>query len=96
MAKRINAPHGDKTIKLTIAFFTNGISKKPGRQLKGACLDRGFVYGDRNRAHGIATTGDGKAAFNSASELPRAVARCLIKLGIKQHLGSMSRRYIKA
>ena len=86
------AEYGDKTIKLTVAFWTNDIARKPGRIVKGEAWDTGFVYVQTNKSHGLTNDGSSHVAFNSISEIPRAVGRVLLNTRIKLHPGGWSKK----
>jgi hypothetical protein len=98
MAKRKSriADYGDKTIKLTVAFWTNDISRKPGRIVKGEAWDTGFVYVQTNASHGLTNDGSSHVPFNSISEIPRAVGRVLVNNGVKLHPGGWSKKLFVA
>ncbi len=90
--KRTNAPHGEKTIEITIRLWTNSISRKRGHQVKRECWDSGTVYMHENISHGI------KAAkpiqFHSLLDLPSKVELLITRHRIKLHPGNRSRKYI--
>jgi len=96
MAKRIRtkARHGEKTVELTVRFWTNDISKKRGYVVKKECWDSGVVYLKKNRAHGI--TSDGQPVpFNSLLDLPSKIEEVLISHKIVLHLGDRSGKYFR-
>jgi len=95
MAKRtrIKPAPGDKTIKFTIAFFTNAISKKRGYIVRRECWDEGTVYPHRNKSHGIVSEGNPKP-FNSFGEILSALQKSLIAQRIRVRPGSRSAKFI--
>lgn len=96
MAKRIRrkARYGEKTIELTVRFWTNDISERHGYIVKKECWDSGVVRVTKNRAHGI--SGDGTPIpFNSLLDLPAKIEKALIDRGIWLHLGDRSKKYIR-
>jgi hypothetical protein len=88
----VKPPYGQNTIRPTIAFFADQISKRKNRKLKAECWDTGFVYSITNEAHGIKSQVD-KTAFNSSAEIPLAIERRLIQMGVRQHHGNRSKKY---
>lgn len=52
MRAPVTAPHGDKTIALTIRFWTNDIAPK-GKVAPGKCWDSGMVRFKMSSTHGI-------------------------------------------
>lgn len=83
--KRTMAEHGEKTIRITIRFWTNNISKKPGYVVKKECWDKGVVNVGTNKAHGLKM---GKPIhFNSFMDIPSKIARLLKMHNIKLHRG---------
>jgi hypothetical protein len=91
--KRIKPNWGQRTIRLTVAFHTNRISKKAGYVVKREAWDTGTVVPHTNRAHGI-TPGRPVVHFNSLAELPFAIEKCLIAHGVKVRPGRRSQKYI--
>ncbi len=89
--KRTKAAHGEKMIELTLRFWTNGISKKPGFIVKKECWDKGVVYVRKNGSHGLVKDGH-PIPFNSLADLGSRVEDALVKSRVRLHLGQRSRR----
>ena len=83
MPTGVRAPRGEKTIQLTIRFFTNELASAPGNVWPKHAWDRGSVYPIVNRAHGIDHP-EG-ATFNSLPQLIVAIEKVLVKTGIQLH-----------
>ncbi|UVT16035.1 MAG: hypothetical protein H8K04_00240 [Nitrospira sp.] len=90
--KRTNAPHGEKTIAITIRLFTNSISRKKGRQVKRECWDVGTVYMHQNLSHGISASKP--IPFHSLMDLSSKIELLITRQKIKLHPGNQSRKYI--
>jgi hypothetical protein len=84
---------GERTIELKIRFWTDGISREPGKQIvpKHAWTS-GVVGMKTNEAHGIIPT---KAkTFNSLLDLGAAIERTLKDNGIVLHKSRGMRKYV--
>lgn len=92
--KRVKAAHGEKTIELTVRFWTNNISRRSGYIVRRECWDRGVVYVRKNLSHGISVDGH-PIPFNSLPDLANKVEEALFKRRIVLHLGSRSRRLFR-
>jgi hypothetical protein len=83
----------ERTIRLTVTFYTNRISKKSGYVVERAAWDTGTVVPHTNEAHRIAPRRP-VAHFNSLAEIPLAIEKCLIAHGLKLKPGRRSRKYL--
>ena len=90
--KRAIAPYGEKMIELTIRFWTDKISTKPGHILKKECWDCGVVSLPGNSAHGISPTQP--VPFHSLLELSSKIEKLFIAHNVKLHSGYRSRKYL--
>jgi hypothetical protein len=68
-------PHGEKTIKMTIAFFTEGLSNDK------TCWSTGGIYPITNRSRGIRND-RGHVMFNSLDDIPRKIKELFKLYGI--------------
>jgi hypothetical protein len=89
----IDPPRGQRTIKVTIQFYTDNIADEPGKALARHAADVGVVGLPANAAHGI-KSGPG-VHFNSMAELPAAIERALIRAGITIHTTFTASNYIR-
>ncbi|MDP1769704.1 MAG: hypothetical protein Q8L74_13015 [Nitrospirota bacterium] len=90
--KRAIAPHGQKMIEVTIRFWTNNISQKPGHVVKKECWDYGVVYMPKNSAHRIPSAPP--VPFHSLLELLPKIEKLFIAHKVKLHPGKRSRKYL--
>ena len=75
--------HGDKTIKLTLYFWTDKMEKEGITDPKAA-WSIGTVNAKANKSRGISPDKSG-VPFNSFSELPDAINKVLTMHGITLH-----------
>jgi hypothetical protein len=78
-AKEVRRP--DRTIKVEIHFWTNGIAREGGKVVPKVCMDSGVVQILENKGHGIA--GEGPIPFNSFSKLVDGIEKEFRRVGIK-------------
>jgi hypothetical protein len=79
-----NAPHGQKTIKIKVVFWTNNIADEPGVIRPGHALYSGMAHIEANPAHGIESQPN-PVPFNSPDELQRAIESSLKISGVTIH-----------
>src|SRR5262245_39868053 len=91
MPKRKTAPeprqaeHGEKTIELSVRFWTNDIADQEGKILPNQCRSSGALKLAPNDAHGIAKN-QRWVPFNSLPDLLAKLETLLIKQGVTMHL----------
>jgi hypothetical protein len=86
--KSQQVPHGEKTIKVTIALWTDGVpGAKPNRIRKGHAYDNGAIYMPLNRSHGITRSISGIPFGDNAGlkEIPDLIRRLARKHGVVLH-----------
>jgi hypothetical protein len=88
---KINAPHGEKMLTLTVRFWTNDIA--PDGQFAKHAWTAGWVTLDRNEAHGLVGKPI-KAVFHTLLDLPRAIQDVLTEAGITLHLSPQMAKYV--
>lgn len=85
------APHGQKTIKATIYFFTDGLAPEgeinPGHGWAG-----GTINVRTNSAHGVKDT---TRNFNRMAEIPLKLEEALEAAGVTLHIGPPSNKLYK-
>ena len=77
--KAVKANYGEKTIKVTLSFWTNGHADK-GYVVPKHAWDSGMVHVAVNKTHGIASISGVK--FRSLSEIGDSVRTALEKSGV--------------
>jgi hypothetical protein len=87
------AKHGEKTIEISIRFWTNNIGEG-GLILPKHAWSKGTVNITRNEAHGITPKPKGWRPFNSLPELGSAIERVLIESEIVLHHSPRTRKYM--
>ncbi len=92
MTKTRKAQAGERTIELTIYFFTNKLAKNGHVRPKHAHGD-GMVRLASNPTHGIAKSG-APVPFHSVAEISVAVEKVLSREGIRIH-PSARMRYVE-
>jgi hypothetical protein len=53
MTREVKAPHGAKTVELTVRFWTDGIAEHDALVLQGFCWESGSVRFPVSETHGI-------------------------------------------
>lgn len=86
------APHGQKTIKVTIYFFTDDIAPE-GEINPGHGWAQGTVHVRSNPAHGIKDT---SRNFNRMSEIQPLIEEALAESGVTLQLSAESKRLYKS
>lgn len=80
MSAAVKAPHGEKTIALTVRFWTSEIVAK-GKVSPGECWDSGMVRFKMSKTHRI---GDNDwEPFNDLTGLTAAVKKAARRAGVK-------------
>jgi hypothetical protein len=90
MTNAINAPRGEKTIRLTVVFFTNKLAENKGEQIPKHAWSGGRVIMQSNTAHGI-KPGSDDGFFHDLLELPKAIGEVLANNGIVLHASTLSK-----
>jgi hypothetical protein len=85
------AKHGQKMIEIRVRFWTDEIAENKGEVIPKHAWGSGMIYIDRNESHGI-VPGEGMA-FNSMSEIPAVIERCLINHGVKIISSTKMKKY---
>ena len=87
------AKHGEKMIEVRIRFWTDDISKGPGKMIipKHAWTS-GVVRIQGNEAHGIAPTKP--RPFNSLLDLTAVIEKTLKGHGIMLHISNGMKKYV--
>lgn len=75
------AKHGEKMIEIRVRFWTDDIAEKKGEVIPKHAWGSGMINIERNAAHGL--TPQKWLAFNSMSEIPSVIERCLIDNDVK-------------
>ena len=87
------APHGEKTIELTVRFWTDDIAPRKGQVVPKHAWTHGTVRPVTNATHGITR---GKAVpFNSLMEIGRAIEKALIAQGVSLHPNTTMQKYLR-
>ena len=76
----VQAPHGEKTIAVTVRFWTNDIAQDAGMVEPGHCWASGTVYVKQNASHNIGPGEDW--VFNSIDDLPNVIGQALAAQGV--------------
>jgi hypothetical protein len=84
--KTVKPQFSEKTLRVTVYFFTDSIAQRKGEVIPKHCSDCGGVVMPANGAHGIRSDDKG-AMFNSYLELPAAIHETLRQNGVTLHLG---------
>jgi hypothetical protein len=82
-AEEVVAKQGEKTIILTVGFFTNKLAGK-GKILPRHCSANGAIQVRRNKAHDISPRKNGQP-FHSLLEIGPAIEKILKEHGIVLH-----------
>ena len=85
------AKHGQKMIEIRVRFWTDDIAENKGEVIPKHAWGSGMIYIDRNETHGI-VPGEGMA-FNSISEIPGVIERCLIEHRVKIISSTKMKKY---
>ena len=85
------ALHGEKTIELSVRFWTDEMASEKGQIVPKHAWAGGMVHAVRNESHGI-VSGE-PVPFNSLMELPLAIERVLLAQGIVLHAANQMRKY---
>lgn len=72
--------HGDRTIKIELHFWTDGIASERGKVVPKVCWDSGMIHILKNEGHGIERLEP--IPFNSLSELEQKLEEAFRKAGI--------------
>jgi hypothetical protein len=83
MATR-DVPHGQKTIKVKVVFWTNDIAAERGAIQPGHAWYSGMAHVEANPTHGIRSQPD-PVPFNSPEALHAAIDECLKISGVVMH-----------
>jgi hypothetical protein len=83
----LEAPHGEKTIEISIRLHTDKIADEPNHIVPKHAWDSGFVTIVANKSHGIKKLEDKNTTlpFNSLLELGNKIEDLLIMHGITLH-----------
>ena len=89
------AKYGDKTIALTVYFFTNDIATEKDNIVPKHAWTSGEVVLKSNPSHGIKT--GPKSHFHSLLGLPQAIEEVLIdgKIILHPHPAGKTRKYVQ-
>ena len=80
------ARQGERTIEVSIRFWTNDIADTSGHIRPGHCWAQGMVSVPVNSSHGIESTES--IPFNSIMSLSHVIGQALTNAGVRLHLGS--------
>jgi hypothetical protein len=86
-----DAVHGEKMIRLTFRFWTDGIVRGKGKVRPKHAWSSGVVRVERNASHGI--RGGRPFVFRSLPGIGAAIEKALIGSGIRIHALQQARRY---
>ena len=89
--KIVDARHGEKTIKVTLNFWTNQHAKK-GKVVQKHAWDSGLLYVAANKTHGIRN--QKSVRFSSLSNVAESISKALREAGVtlSESPGSKSAR----
>ena len=90
-AQSQKAAQGERTIEITVRFWTNELAGGKGSVLPKHAWPGGTVRMSRNETHGIKPKAP--RPFNSPMELPAVLEKVLIDHGVVLHLNRRMRRY---
>lgn len=79
--KETSPPHGERTIEVTLRFWTDRIADKEGHVIPGFCWEGCFVSVPSQPSHGIKTTAP--MMSNHFGELVSTVQAALDEAGVK-------------
>src|SRR5437867_1460587 len=85
------AKHGEKMIEVRLRFWTDDIAAKKGEIIPKHAWGSGMINIERNAAHGLTPTK--WLAFNSVSEIPAVIEKCLIENGVKVIASRKMKKY---
>ena len=88
------AKHGEKTIELSLRFWTDEISGVKGTILPKHAWASGVVNVVQNASHGIKPADP--IPFNSLLELPVAIEKALLRHKIVLHPDGKMKKYFEA
>ena len=86
------ATHGEKTLEVTIRFWTDQIATKKNFIDPKHAWDFGVIYMHQNDTHGIEPASP--KPFNSILDLTSVLSQVLVQHGIKLHRGEKLRNLI--
>jgi hypothetical protein len=86
------AKQGEKTIEVTIRFWTDGITTKKNSIIPKHAWDYGAIYLHQNGTHGIKPASP--KPFNSILDLTSVLSQVLVQHGITLHGGRKLRKLI--
>jgi hypothetical protein len=92
MQNEVVAAHGDRTIKVTVALWTDSIATNPGRIVPKQAWPTGMVEVRANPSHGI-SSGE-PIPFNTWNDLQGAVEQALENAGVTLRHGSYQGRQV--
>ena len=87
------AKHGEKTISLTLYFYTDGIAAEKGKIVPKHACAHGTVALRSNRSHGIKSGVEHH--FNSLLEITKAIEDALIEGEIILHPTGNMKKYVQ-
>jgi hypothetical protein len=73
--EEIEAPHGDKTVEITIRFWTDQLADEKGKLLPKHINNSGKIRMSANKTHGIPS--EEAMIFDSITELPAKIEELL-------------------
>ena len=79
-ARAVKANHGEKTIKVTLNFWTDNFAVK-GKVVPKHAWDSGLLYVAANKTHGIPT--QRSVRFSSLSDVGESVRKALREAGVR-------------
>lgn len=85
------AKHGEKMVEVRLRFWTDEIAEAKGEIIPKHAWGAGMVNIERNAAHGLIP--QKWLAFNSMSEIPAVIEKCLIENGIKVISSGKMKKY---
>lgn len=88
----VEVQHKEKTIKVIVTFWTDGIAEDENKRYPKHAWTGGNVRFNKNKSHQIEPTKD-PIIFNSLMELPSAIEKLLIQHGIQLHLNDKTKKY---
>jgi hypothetical protein len=91
-ARGTTADHGDKTIELTVRFWTDNIAPTKGKIIPKNGWAAGVVYIHKSPAHGFEP--QDPIPFNTLMELPGKIEKVLANHGVQLRPYSTMKKYI--
>lgn len=91
MMEAVKAPKGERTIELTVRFFTDDIDNRSGYVVPKHAQECGAVHINANKSHGIKS--QDPIIFNSLPQLHAAIERVLIQNGINLIVSNRTKKY---